>query len=68
MEKVHLLRGCGTIIDGNDQLELKLAPGYPLSRFFSLLEQNGITPGSVELRRPTLEAVFLHLTGRRLRD
>jgi ABC-2 type transport system ATP-binding protein len=67
-EHLHRLRECGTIINGDDQLELKLSPGYPLSRFFALLEQYGINPASVELRRPTLEAVFLHLTGRRLRD
>jgi ABC-2 type transport system ATP-binding protein len=65
---IPALRECGTIMEREDQVELKLSSGYPLSRVFALLEQSGISAASVELRRPTLEAVFLHLTGRRLRD
>jgi ABC-2 type transport system ATP-binding protein len=66
--KMHILHECGSVVEGTEQIEIKLSPGYPLSRFFALLERNGISTTSVEMRRPTLEAVFLHLTGRRLRD
>jgi ABC-2 type transport system ATP-binding protein len=39
-----------------------------LPRLLSLLEQGSIDVQSVEVREPDLEAVFLHLTGRALRD
>ncbi|MFT3867706.1 MAG: ABC transporter ATP-binding protein [Nibricoccus sp.] len=43
-------------------------PGHPLSAFFADAEQAAIATRMFEIRRPTLEAVFLHLTGRKLRD
>jgi len=43
-------------------------PGYPLSQFFSLTESLGLSSRLFVSRRPTLEALFLHLTGRTLRD
>jgi ABC-2 type transport system ATP-binding protein len=42
--------------------------GYPLSAFFTLTESLGLSPRLFKSERPTLEAVFLHLTGRKLRD
>ena len=42
--------------------------GYPLSAFFALTESLGLPPRLFISRRPTLEALFLHLTGRTLRD
>ena len=39
-----------------------------LPRVLSLLEQGNVDVQSVEVREPDLEAVFLHLTGRALRD
>ena len=68
IERLPLFRQCGALIDENDHFELKLKQGYLLSDFFSMLEQNGISAKLIELRKPTLEAVFLHLTGRSLRD
>ncbi len=41
---------------------------YPLSAFFALTESLGLPPRLFMSQRPTLEAVFLHLTGRTLRD
>lgn len=68
IDKMDLFRQCGTLIDENDHFELKLKTGYVLSQFFALMERSGISVKFIELRKPTLEAVFLHLTGRRLRD
>jgi ABC-2 type transport system ATP-binding protein len=62
------LRAFGRVTDAEDELELTLAPDRSLSAVFAVLEQQGIPAASIELRRPTLESVFLHLTGRRLRD
>ena len=58
----------GTLIEEDDHYELKPAEGFLLSEFFAGIEQQGIKYSWVELHRPTLEALFLQLTGRRLRD
>lgn len=42
--------------------------GFPLSTFFGLTERHGLAPRLFESQRPTLEALFLHLTGRTLRE
>jgi ABC-2 type transport system ATP-binding protein len=43
-------------------------PGYPMSGFYSLTERHGLPPRLFTSQRPTLEALFLQLTGRVLRD
>jgi ABC-2 type transport system ATP-binding protein len=58
----------GTLHEENDHYELKPAEGFLLSKFFAGIEKKGIKYSWVELHRPTLEALFLQLTGRRLRD
>jgi ABC-2 type transport system ATP-binding protein len=48
----------------------RFRPGadYPLSAFFALAESLALPPRLFTSQRPTLEALFLHLTGRHLRD
>ena len=41
---------------------------FRLSEFYALAERHGVSPRLFTHARPTLEAVFLHLTGRRLRE
>jgi ABC-2 type transport system ATP-binding protein len=43
-------------------------PGFPLSAFYALTERHLIAPRLFASQRPTLEAVFLRLTGRVLRE
>jgi ABC-2 type transport system ATP-binding protein len=43
-------------------------PGYPMSSFYALTERHLIAPRLFTSQRPTLEAVFLRLTGRVLRE
>jgi ABC-2 type transport system ATP-binding protein len=43
-------------------------PGYALSSFFSLTEEHALPPRLFTSQRPTLEALFLQLTGRTLRE
>jgi ABC-2 type transport system ATP-binding protein len=50
------------------QCRFRPRPGYPLSGFFAETEALGLPPRLFTSQRPTLEAVFLHLTGRRLRE
>ena len=42
--------------------------GYPLSSFYTLTEGHGLPPRLFTSQRPTLEALFLQLTGRMLRE
>ena len=62
------LKQFGTIIDENDHYELKPNDGFLMSNFFSSLEKNSISHKFVEIHKPSLEMLFLNLTGRRLRD
>ncbi len=43
-------------------------PDYKLSAFYALAESQGLPARLFTSQRPTLEALFLHLTGRTLRD
>ncbi len=63
-----LFQEFGTIQDVDDHFELKPVNGFKLSKFFARMEEKEIKYQWVELHRPTLEALFLQLTGRRLRD
>ena len=62
------LKQLGTIREHDDNFELDLHQGTALSTFFRRIEELQIGYELIELRKPTLEAVFLHLTGRTLRD
>lgn len=42
--------------------------GFPLSQFYTHAEHHGLSPRLFTHGRPTLEALFLHLTGRTLRE
>jgi ABC-2 type transport system ATP-binding protein len=55
-----------TTVDGSHRFRPR--SGYPLSAFFGLTESLDLPPRLFVSQRPTLEALFLHLTGRKLRD
>lgn len=65
---VGSLRAYGEVetIDGTHRFRPRA--GYPLSAFFTLTESLGLSPRLFVSQRPTLEALFLHLTGRKLRE
>ena len=42
--------------------------GYAMSSFYALTEEHGLPPRLFTSQRPTLEALFLQLTGRVLRE
>jgi ABC-2 type transport system ATP-binding protein len=58
----------GELSELNEKFEIKLKPGVKLSDIFKLLEEANIDYKNIEFRSPTLEELFLNLTGRRLRD
>jgi ABC-2 type transport system ATP-binding protein len=68
MKQRDIFQEFGAVVEVNDHLELKPAGGFVLSKFFARVEKLGLSYRWIELQRPTLEALFLHLTGRKLRD
>ena len=64
----ELFQEFGALDDVDDHFELKPVNEFRLSEFFARMEEKKIKYQWVELHRPTLEALFLQLTGRRLRD
>ncbi len=58
----------GTIIENPDKYELQPDDGLILSDFYKKVEETGINYTFINIRRPSLEALFLSLTGRSLRD
>jgi ABC-2 type transport system ATP-binding protein len=62
------LAAYGVLERAEGQCRFRPRPGYPLSGFFAETEALGLPPRLFTSQRPTLEAVFLHLTGRRLRE
>jgi len=64
----NVFQDFGTLLEEDDHLELKPTGEFSLSKFFGKIEEHGLKYQWIELHRPTLEALFLQLTGRRLRD
>ena len=55
-----------TTVDGRHHFPA--ATGFKLSAFYARTEAHGLSPQLFTATRPSLEAVFLHLTGRQLRE
>jgi len=62
------LAGHGTLATGGGVHRFRPRPGLRLSEFFALTESLGLPARLFTSQRPTLEALFLHLTGRTLRE
>ncbi len=67
-KNINAFDSFGTIIDEQDKYELQPGDGLILSEFFRKVEETGIGYTSINIKRPSLESLFLHLTGRSLRD
>lgn len=65
---INIFKDYGEIIDNNEKYELRLNKGAKLSSFFSSIENANINVQNVTIQKPTLEELFLNLTGKRLRD
>lgn len=58
----------GDIAAVNGSHRFRPRAGLRLSQFYTLAEQHDLSPRLFAHERPTLEALFLHLTGRTLRE
>ncbi len=65
---IDSFKSFGTIISEQDKYELRPDDGLVLSEFFKKVEETGLNYSFINIKRPSLEALFLHLTGRSLRD
>ncbi len=58
----------GQVVSADGTNRFRPATGVKLSQFYATAEQHFVSPRLFTHERPTLEAVFLHLTGRTLRE
>ena len=58
----------GEVTAGDGTHRFRPRAGFKTSAFYSLAESHQLSPRLFVTERPTLEAVFLHLTGRTLRE
>lgn len=58
----------GTLREQDERSEVLLAPGVRLADFFAATQAAGLPDRAFTLKRPTLEDLFLHLTGKTLRE
>ena len=65
--KAEFIRGCRVLADGRVALEVENA-AEALPKLFEMASEKGIKILEVTYHRPTLNDVFLHLTGREIRD
>ena len=62
------LRGAGDVATLDGRFRFRPRAEFRLSDFYARAEALGLSPRQFNAARPTLEAVFLHLTGRTLRE
>ena len=62
------LAGCGELTTPDGTHRFRPRADYKLSAFFTITESLGLPARFFTSQRPTLEALFLHLTGRHLRE
>jgi len=65
---ISRLEQIGEVNEIGDKYEIKIKENIKLSDVFKVVEDNGIDYSHISLHKPTLEELFLKLTGRRLRD
>ncbi|HEY1765087.1 MAG TPA: ABC transporter ATP-binding protein [Opitutaceae bacterium] len=62
------LRANGEVATQDGVHRFRPLPGFPLSSFYAATEAHGLAPRLFTSQRPTLESLFLQLTGRVLRE
>jgi ABC-2 type transport system ATP-binding protein len=62
------LASAGEVASADGVYRFRPRPDYSLGEFYSTVDRIGLSPRLFTHQRPTLEALFLHLTGRTLRE
>jgi ABC-2 type transport system ATP-binding protein len=62
------LASCGEVTTADGEHSFRPRPEFKLSAFYTMAESLDLPARLFTSQRPTLEAVFLHLTGRKLRE
>lgn len=65
---VPALRQFGELVESGESLSLRLGASARLSQVFAAAEAAGVPDRCFQLKRPSLEDLFLHLTGKSLRE
>ena len=65
---VEAAGGQGELIEEDLTWRLVPGPGLRLSRLYAIIEEHGLSHEHLQVRQPSLEGLFLQLTGRKLRD
>lgn len=65
---IEKIKSFGSVTESKEKYELKFNDDSKLSAFFSEVESSGINYNLLGFSKPTLEELFLKLTGRMLRD
>ncbi|MBX3738054.1 MAG: ABC transporter ATP-binding protein [Candidatus Didemnitutus sp.] len=65
---VAVLARFGTLREHDERCEVLLGAGVRLADFFAATQAAGLPDRAFTLKRPTLEDLFLHLTGKTLRE
>ena len=69
VERLRTVRGVGLVSQDGDALTLSLKDAAPvLPEVLRIVEDTGVAVQSLTVQRPSLETVFLQLTGQRLVD
>ena len=65
---INLFDRLGEITDDGENYIIKIKDKFKMSDIFKTIEEAGLDYSNVNVQKPTLEELFLKLTGRRLRD
>ncbi|MCX6161140.1 MAG: ABC transporter ATP-binding protein [Ignavibacteriae bacterium] len=65
---INSLSKTGEITEFSDKYVVKVKGDIKMSEIFKLFEESGIDYSNIDFQRPTIEELFLNLTGKRLRD
>jgi ABC-2 type transport system ATP-binding protein len=68
MPLAEQLKAQGDVSEVDNLYRFRPRPDYPMSTFYKLTESQGLPTRLFTSQRPTLEALFLHLTGRTIRE
>jgi ABC-2 type transport system ATP-binding protein len=65
---INSFESLGEITDNGENYTIKIKDKFKMSDIFKTIEDAGLDYSNVNIHKPTLEELFLKLTGRRLRD